>query len=459
MKQLLLLVLVIVLTTGITSAQSPDMFNYQAVARDDQGNVLSNQDVGIKISILQGSASGTVVYEEEHTKMTNDQGLVNLMIGNGSVLSGTFSNINWGNDSYFLQVGLDETGGTSYSTMGTTQLLSVPYAKYADSTGSAFSGNYGDLNNIPDFTDWDQNVNDDFSGSYNDLMNTPNLSDTVNWNQAYDWGNHANSGYLKQESQGLSDVMANDNSAGTNRIQDVAEPTSEKDAANKAYVDKLLRKIRILESMSGIDTTKDSEGNVYRTVKIGNQTWMAENLKATTYSDGSEITGRYWYETDINGDGQTNSEDSTIYVDTYGFLYSWSAAMNGASSSNSNPSGVQGACPDGWHIPSRDEWLELADTLGGTSVTGGKIKEAGYEHWESPNTGATNETGFTALPNGVRLENGFFYQLNTMAFFKSSTELSSTEAYYTRIQHDLERLQTILSSEKVEAHGIRCVKD
>jgi len=149
MKRLLLLVLVIVLTTGITSAQSPDMFNYQAVARDDQGNVLSNQDVGIKISILQGSASGTVIYEEEHTKTTNNQGLVNLMIGNGSVLSGTFSNIDWSSGPFFIEVGLDESGGSDYSTMGTSQLLSVPYAKYAESSGNSFSGDYENLTNKP----------------------------------------------------------------------------------------------------------------------------------------------------------------------------------------------------------------------------------------------------------------------------------------------------------------------
>ena len=168
MKRLLLLVLVIVLTTGITSAQSPDMFNYQAVARDDQGNVLSNQDVGIKISILQGSASGTVVYAEEHTKTTNEQGLVNLMIGDGSVLSGTFSNIDWSSGPYFVKVGLDETGGTSYSTMGTSQLLSVPYAKYSESSANTFSGDYQDLSNTPDLSD---------TASYDDYW--MNKGDTV----------------------------------------------------------------------------------------------------------------------------------------------------------------------------------------------------------------------------------------------------------------------------------------
>jgi len=149
MRRLLLLFLLSFLGVGIIDAQSPDMFNYQAVARDDQGNVLSNQDVGIKISILQGSASGTVVYEEEHSKTTNAQGLVSLKIGDGSVMSGTFSNIDWSSGPYFIEVEMDETGGTNYTTMGTTQLVSVPYAKYAESSAGTFSGNYGDLANKP----------------------------------------------------------------------------------------------------------------------------------------------------------------------------------------------------------------------------------------------------------------------------------------------------------------------
>lgn len=168
MKRIILVLILSFLGVGMINAQSPDMFNYQAVARDDQGNVLSNQDVGIKISILQGSATGTVVYAEEHSKTTNAQGLVNLMIGNGSVLSGTFSNIDWSSGPYFVKVELDETGGTNYSVMGTSQLLSVPYAKYAESSANTFSGNYQDLTNKPDLSD---------TASYDDYW--MNQGDTV----------------------------------------------------------------------------------------------------------------------------------------------------------------------------------------------------------------------------------------------------------------------------------------
>jgi len=202
MKRFLLLITILTMGIGIAKAQSPEMFNYQAVARNDQGDVISNQSVGVKISILQGSASGSIVYAEEHSVNTDAQGLVSLMVGDGSATNGTFSDIDWGAGPYFIQVGLDPSGGNSYTTMGTTQLVSVPYAQYADSTASAFSGNYGDLMNTPDldpFVDsttaagWDKDSTDDFSGDYGDLANKPDLSDTASYDDY--WMNKADSIY------------------------------------------------------------------------------------------------------------------------------------------------------------------------------------------------------------------------------------------------------------------------
>jgi len=137
MKRFLFLFLTAILSIGIAKAQTPDMFNYQAVARNDKGEVISNQNVGLKISVIQNTPNGKVVYEEEHSKTTNEQGLLNLLIGKGTALSGSFSEINWSAGPYFLEVGIDESGGTSYTIMGTTQLVSVPYAKYADSTANS----------------------------------------------------------------------------------------------------------------------------------------------------------------------------------------------------------------------------------------------------------------------------------------------------------------------------------
>jgi hypothetical protein len=113
-------------------AQSPQAFKYQAVARDNTGNILNNQLVSFRISVLQGSATGTSVFSETHQAVTDDFGLTNLEIGNGTLVSGNFTTINWAVDSYFLKVELDATGGSSYQLMGASQLLSVPYALFAE---------------------------------------------------------------------------------------------------------------------------------------------------------------------------------------------------------------------------------------------------------------------------------------------------------------------------------------
>lgn len=118
----------------------PMAFNYSAVARDTFNNPLGNQSIGVQFSILQSTPSGTTVYQENHFVYTDQFGAFTLRIGTGAVQSGLFNNINWGNDKYFLQVGIDLAGGTNFLNMGTTQLLSVPYAMYAKSAGNVANG-------------------------------------------------------------------------------------------------------------------------------------------------------------------------------------------------------------------------------------------------------------------------------------------------------------------------------
>lgn len=125
--------------------QSPQAFKYQTIARDNTGNIIPNKKVSFQMSILQGSVTGPVSYEETDTITTNAFGLANLAIGNGKVVSGNIASINWSNGPYYLQIEFDPTGGSSYTLMGTSQLLSVPYALYAQSAGGAWSllGNAG----------------------------------------------------------------------------------------------------------------------------------------------------------------------------------------------------------------------------------------------------------------------------------------------------------------------------
>mgnify|MGYP001198380525 CR=1 FL=1 len=117
--------------------QSPQSMNYQAVARNSNGDILANQVISFRISILKGSSAGTAVYVETQKDTTNQFGLANLKIGAGTVVSGVFSTINWGNDSYFVKIEMDQNGGTSFQLMGVSQLLSVPYSLYSENSGAA----------------------------------------------------------------------------------------------------------------------------------------------------------------------------------------------------------------------------------------------------------------------------------------------------------------------------------
>ncbi|MFK7787022.1 MAG: hypothetical protein AB8B56_18015 [Crocinitomicaceae bacterium] len=130
-------------------AQAPEGINYQAVVRDLAGATITNAPVGLKLALLQSSATGTVVYEESFSTFSNDFGLVNVVLGQGTVINGSFANIDWSSGPYFIEVAADITGGTSYAVLGTQELMSVPYALYAKSAENTFSGDYNDLTNQP----------------------------------------------------------------------------------------------------------------------------------------------------------------------------------------------------------------------------------------------------------------------------------------------------------------------
>ena len=135
--------LLFIFTVLFSYSQAPEGINYQALVRDNDGNPLANTSVGIKISIYQGSVSGSIVFEEEFSPNTNQFGLVNLVIGQGALISGDFASIDWGLGAYFVEVSADETGGTNYELLGTQELMSVPYALYAKTAENAPAGPQG----------------------------------------------------------------------------------------------------------------------------------------------------------------------------------------------------------------------------------------------------------------------------------------------------------------------------
>ena len=158
MKKLSFLFAILMIAAASLFAQAPQKFSYQAVVRNANNQLVASQAVGVRVSILQGGVSGTVVYMETQTAVTNTNGLITLQIGGGNVLSGNFATIDWSDGPFFLKTETDPAGGTNYTIEGTQQLLSVPYALYANEAGNGFSGDYNDLVNTPDIPTVPTNV-------------------------------------------------------------------------------------------------------------------------------------------------------------------------------------------------------------------------------------------------------------------------------------------------------------
>ena len=198
----------------------------------------------------------------------------------------------------------------------------------------------------------------------------------------------------------------------------------------------------------------DADGNTYSVVKIGTQTWMAENLKTTKYRTGELIGTTDLPTLDISG------EDSVKYqwaydgkesnVSTYGRLYTWYVIKDD-----------RGVCPEGFHVPSRKEWATLSEFIGGAGSGGGKLKERGTEHWLEPNVGATDTTGFKALPGGYRGYNGDFFFLGHSGIWWSSTEADQMEgsAWIRSLNRYSPSLYLTFTLNTVSGYSVRCIKD
>jgi uncharacterized protein (TIGR02145 family) len=194
-------------------------------------------------------------------------------------------------------------------------------------------------------------------------------------------------------------------------------------------------------------TVKDIDGNVYKTVTIYTQVWMAENLRTTKYNNGQSIPmvidDTVW--SNLNTPGYWCYKDSA-YAQTYGALYNWYTVNTGK------------LCPTGWHVPTDYEWTTLTLYIGGESVAGGKLKETGTTHWVSPNNGATNETGFTALPGGARFYDGRLDGLGRQGYWWSATLSHTDFAFFRLISYWGGNLISFENNVKF-GYSVRCVKD
>jgi len=196
-------------------------------------------------------------------------------------------------------------------------------------------------------------------------------------------------------------------------------------------------------------TCTDIDGNVYNTVIIGTQEWTVENFRCTKLNDGTEIPdvtgnsewaalstpGRCWY-----------NNDYATYWAVYGALYNWHTVNTGK------------LAIDGWHIPSHQELLDLADFFGGISVGGGPLKETGTTHWLYPNSGATNSSGFTALPGGGRSVAGAFSNITKRCLLWTQTEYDASSSYYHYLRYNGEDVDSD-DDPKTCGYSIRLVRD
>lgn len=481
MKRLLNTLMAITVSFTIF-AQAPNAFNYQGIARDLTGNPILNRNIGIRVSILQGTITGTEAYKELHLISTSNTGLFNIQIGNGTPANGTIGSISWGEGPFFLKIEMDENGGSNYKLIGTNQLLSVPYALFAEKSGNSTlwskngnnvyydNGNVGIGNNNPvsklqvsngdvmipegnlyfgkflKIGDYEANSHTSqfelnqnsiiygryLNGLYGNMVlqaNSTEYASSINFVTGSSLSRDNNLPALRMVIMGNGNIGINKTNptsrldvkgvvnVNNNNITNVATPVNAGDAVNKAYVDALLEKVLQLEADLGV---KDVDGNSYKAVKIGNQVWMAENLKTTKYSDGTSIPyvtdGTTWKS--LTTGAYCYFMNSTSNGAIYGGLYNFFAAIDNRK-----------ICPKGWHVPSDAEWSILREFLGGEEIAGAKIKEEGTAHWKSPNT-ADNSSKFTALPGSWRgLDGGFFYTIGDCAAWWTSTAYNDTYVY------------------------------
>jgi len=191
-------------------------------------------------------------------------------------------------------------------------------------------------------------------------------------------------------------------------------------------------------------TVTDYDGNVYNIIKIGDQEWMDRNLAVTHYNNGDPIAN-------VLGTaegGWINYNNDPAIGDVYGKIYNSQAVLD-----------ARGLAPEGWHVATREDWVELVSFLGGFDVAGGKLKEKGTSHWNAPNAGATDDYGFKGLPGGYATSNGSSYYLGRYAGFWTSTILENypdqTVMYYLYADNPTVEQD----SSTPMGFSVRCIRD
>ena len=339
----------------------------------------------------------------------------------------------WDNDgNYDTDWWTIKTATQLFQTGGGDRTVGLQVKDGAGHTAHISKSVYVNTYPVASFTvSWDENtyllyhVDASFSSDYEDGKN---LEYRWDWNNDGIWDTHFSS----------NKIIAHQYSSEGNKIVKL-EVRDTKGLTHST-----------VKQLSEPFTVTDIDGNTYKVVKIGNQWWMAENLKVTHYGNGDAIPKVIeegsWYFT--NSGAYCIYDNNDENASTYGCLYNWYAVYD-----------TRKVAPDGWHVPNDEEWNTLIDYLGGSEIAGGKMKEAGTVHWQSPNTGATNESGFSAVPSGYRTLSGSeFLFSGQRSYYWSATNAAIIDARNFSLNYRSAEIYNVGSNKKW-GFSVRCIRD
>ena len=456
-----------IMTFGIL-AQAPQSIPYQAVLRNSDGSVMSNSSITITFKIHDANAEGTVVYEETHTTTANAQGLVNLNIGVGTVITGTFSNINWGSGNKFLHVMMN--AGNGNVDLGAQQMMSVPYALYAAQSGS--SGTTGPqgpsgTNALIKTTSEPSGANCNNGGTKIETGLDVNGNGTLENIEI----NQSQTKYVCNGATGPTGPQgpAGSNTSSDNQQLSVSSTGDTLKLQNGGFV--------IIPGISAANPTAntffnvgsgvtDNDGNYYPSVWYAGQfaygatstepgqiyskmEWMAQNLRTTTYSNGEPIP----FVQDNNWDALTSGawcwyENNASYDTPYGKLYNWYAATD-----------TRNICPIGWHVSSMVDWFKLTDIVYANSnaQSGSELGPflKSQSDWNN-NLNGNNASGFSAYPAGSRQPGNWYTNLGYRTDWWRTEEFSYSNGGVINLYGEYGYSSS--NTEKYIGLSIRCVR-
>ncbi|MBQ7490234.1 MAG: fibrobacter succinogenes major paralogous domain-containing protein [Bacteroidales bacterium] len=556
MKKTILFALITMVVNSVLFAQvPPQKMGYQMVVRNANNELVANQQIGVRLSIIKSSPNGNPVFVETHSATTNANALLTVQVGTGTPTPGSdLANIDWGGDDYYIQCDIDPLGGNNYTITGNQQLITVPYAFFSGKSVYADTSDYNNLLNRPtgnttgDILYWNSSDSSwhilpigqqgqvltvhngglTWTNNNNMLNNVP---PTVVTDSVFDITGRTTLVMCHITNAGSTGVIASGVCWSINPYPSLGNSYTTDGTSIDTFISKATGLVSgttyyvraYATNAAGTSygnpikfttpvhcgTVTDYDGNTYQTIYIGAQCWMKENLKTTHYSNGAAITktvpttctSTYPY---ANNKFYYIYNNDTSYIATRGLLYSWGAVMNGAGSSSNNPSGIQGICPSGWHVPSNAEWCELENFVepgidvncNSTGYRGSMAKRlAGTQYWTAYQSNSFapgycnyditgfNSSGFTAIPGGCLQSYQSYYAncgnssstnstsftgLNTDAYFWSCTVNGSgsyNPVYFRSLNYSYSGIQLNTKSttfgdyQYYFAMSVRCIKN